>query len=523
MAMHAVLVILLASLLPPDAWFVGDPGVKLIAARSAIAHPSRPLETELPPVPPAMASDYPQPFFVPHGDHAHAFTSQLFPLLSAPFIALFGLRGAYVLPAIGWILIGPLTARLAATLRVRAPAGLVMALSIAATPFAFYGLEFWEHTPAIASLLGAAVLVTGRPQSALGMVAAGALAGVAVLLRPETIWSCAALAIALAMTGGPRRLPAFGGGVVLAMLPIGAYNLAHFGAVAGPHVSGNIAMLSEGWLRERVSLAGLWLGAHRLPNWIALGLVGSGWVLPRQGVMGKAAQLAAGVGIGWLALSAARGHDVRETWFRVFPAGLFALLPAVASSSGRRSLWMLVLVPIAGVLLTAPNDGGGQWGPRYLMAASPMLLLLAVDSCLDAVRRMRGLAVVAAFVLVAGISTTMAGVRELRESKQTYARMVHATAAQLGPASYVVTDVWWFGQVHAAVIDPARVLHVERPEQAAARLSEYAPRDVLLVRAGGQTSEPADAWVKGTCYTARRTDRSEAGELAYVHLTCGGG
>src|SRR4051794_38053239 len=88
----AAIVLALAAGLRPDAFFAGDPGVKLIAARNALAQPGRPLDIPLPrlngsPVP------FVSPFFTLHGDHSHAVTSELFPLVTAPLLAAFGLRG----------------------------------------------------------------------------------------------------------------------------------------------------------------------------------------------------------------------------------------------------------------------------------------------------------------------------------------------------------------------------------------------------------------------------------------------
>ena len=106
-----------------------------------------------------------QPFYVPHDDHAHAFTSALFPALSAPFLSLFGLRGLYVLPAIGWLLIAPLTISLSRRLQTRASPTAIWIGMATLSPFVFYGLEFWEHAPAIAASLGAACLALRTPTS----------------------------------------------------------------------------------------------------------------------------------------------------------------------------------------------------------------------------------------------------------------------------------------------------------------------------------------------------------------------
>ena len=74
------------------------PGIKLIAAKNAIARPDHPLDIPLPVIG-RESLPYVEPFFEVHDDHAHAVTTDLFPLVSAPFIRWFGLRGAYVLPA----------------------------------------------------------------------------------------------------------------------------------------------------------------------------------------------------------------------------------------------------------------------------------------------------------------------------------------------------------------------------------------------------------------------------------------
>src|SRR5262244_988514 len=72
----AMVLVLLVGL-RPDAFFAGDPGVKLIAARNALAHPFRPFEIPLPSVAGSPAP-FVEPFFARHGDHTHAVTSEIF-------------------------------------------------------------------------------------------------------------------------------------------------------------------------------------------------------------------------------------------------------------------------------------------------------------------------------------------------------------------------------------------------------------------------------------------------------------
>src|SRR5690242_1814301 len=72
----------LALSLPADAFFSGDSGLKLIAARNAIAHPSRPFDVDLPIVN-GRPAPYVDPMLELHGDHAYALQSPIFPVLSA--------------------------------------------------------------------------------------------------------------------------------------------------------------------------------------------------------------------------------------------------------------------------------------------------------------------------------------------------------------------------------------------------------------------------------------------------------
>src|SRR5262249_44965076 len=133
---------LLQSSLRADAFFVGDPGIKLIAAKNAIARPGHPLDIPLPVIE-SESLPYIEPFFVVHDGHAHAVTTELFPLASAHLIRWFGLRGAYVLPAFGFLGILAGCAWLAVALDSRRNPAVVVLIAAFATPFLFYGLEFW--------------------------------------------------------------------------------------------------------------------------------------------------------------------------------------------------------------------------------------------------------------------------------------------------------------------------------------------------------------------------------------------
>src|SRR6478609_5869611 len=202
LAAFSAIVAILSFGLRPDAFFVGDPGVKLASTRNALSFPTHPLQIPLPAIG-TEATPHVESFFAVHGDHAHAVTSEFFPLLSAPMLAAFGPRGLYVLPALGLIATAAASAWLAVVLDPRRNAALVVLAAGVGTPFLFYGLEYWEHTLALASgvagtalLLDAARRRPGRHAHAGAAFAAGLLMGAAIVLRPEGACFTAAVALA---------------------------------------------------------------------------------------------------------------------------------------------------------------------------------------------------------------------------------------------------------------------------------------------------------------------------------------
>ena len=264
LAALSAIVAVLAFGLRPDAFFVGDPGVKLASTRNALRFPTHPLQIPLPAIG-AEAVPHVENFFAVHGDHAHAVTSEFFPVLSAPMLAAFGVRGLYVLPALGFIATAAACAWLAVVLDPRRNAALVVAVAALGTPFLFYGLEYWEHTLALASgvagtalLLNAARRSPGRHADAGAAFAAGILMGAAVVLRPEA--ACFAAAVMLAsrtLVHRPtwRSLAVTAAGIGVAVLPLEVYTIVHFGSFVPGHISANAGLVDQLWSSERLRLA----------------------------------------------------------------------------------------------------------------------------------------------------------------------------------------------------------------------------------------------------------------------------
>jgi len=491
LAAFSLVVAVLAFGLRPDAFFVGDPGVKLASSLNALSFPAHPLEIPLP----AIGTDsapHVENFFAVHGDHAHAVTSEFFPVLSAPMLALFGLRGLYILPALGLIATAAACAWLAIVLDPRRNAALVALAAGLGTPFLFYGLEYWEHTLALAAgvggaavLLNAARLRPGRDARTGAAFAGGLLMGAAIVLRPEAACYFAAVVIAsrtLVHRPGWRTLAVATAGVCAALLPLEVYTIAHFGSFVPGHISANAGLSNQFWAAERLKLASDWL----VPSpWGAGGpsRPGSFWSVAPVAVVGAVALAA---------------HSERKE--RLFLA-LVALLTALL------------------VLLTAPNDGGGQWGPRYLLFAYAPLAVLAADAVPESPRRAASVLLIVLVVAACGWSQR-ASYRQLRGTKATYGRVVDFVRQAVHPGGSAVTDLWWLDQVAASTVDRHTFLFAgdaQTGPDIVRRLSDARVPEVTLFRSH-ELSADLDGWTTGSCYTEAGRDELDVRGLVAIRL-----
>jgi len=546
-ALTTLALVWLAAGLPAGAFFAGDSGVKLIAAREAIAHPARPFEADLPRVG-SRATTFVDQMIVPHGDHAHVLQSPLFPPLTAPLIAALGLRGAYVWPALAFIALVPLLAAARRTLLPDTSWAVLAWIVVLANPLFLYALEFWEHAPAVALLAAGTTLVApalagaGAPaRTALG----GALVGGAVLLRPEGAWLAGGLALALVSppaglnrrrqgSGESRRseakaeprptMPlwlAFGGGAAALLLPAGAVNYAHFGNPFGAHASAVLAPMGADFIAARWQRVRDWLWPASTADAAGLALVAAAWLAALFKVDVRARQAAVLAGTAVLAVLAARRSLPTSSFWQGFPLALLALMPGTGWTREARQLVIAALVTVAGVVLTATNDGGAQWGTRYLLVAAPPLLLLAARGATDAAGAgtWRGprLALLA-LVLVAGAATSRSAYLELRGAKRSYQGVVTAVESMAPPGGVIVTNLWWLDQVAAALHGTRVFLYV--PDAAAAASALAIVRDeriaaLTLAWSQDESPFPLEAALDGTCF---RTTATREAPLRHVQL-----
>ena len=516
----------LAAELPPHAFYSGDSGVKLIAARNAIAHPTRPFEIDLPringrPVP------YVERFFGVHGGHAHSLQTPLFPVVSAPFIAVFGLRGAYILPLISFVALLPLLARVARHVAPDVSITTLTVVGVFAGPVLFYAFEFWEHLPAIACLAGATALLSIPRATPTHLIASGSLSAAAILLRPEALWYV--IALAGWQIHARVRLGYFAASAALILGLFALFNLLESGNLMGPHLSANLAPLLDKWAEVRLQRGALWFWPGSTLWVVGVLVLISSWVASLANVNLRLAQAVALCAVAVLALEAASGAYARESLWNCWPAGLLLFVPT-SRFRDLAPMWWLTVFTVVAVWLSSTHDGGAQWGPRFVLIAAPAMIVLAAASASDAAgpgqaRRFRQALVL--MVLLAGLWTTRAAYRELRGTKQFYAELVQAVDTSTEKGSVIVFSTWWFDQVVASLYSSRTFLYADSAPAAASILKELQDgdiRDAVLVWSREQAADGAIAnAVGGTCYQTAQIHDIPQRELRMVKVTCGPG
>jgi hypothetical protein len=432
----------------PDVYYSSDGGLKFLQVRQMISGGpgALRLDLRLPAEPWVQALwdrglfPFEPPFVYTWGGRRLVEYPPFFAAVSAPLYAWLGFRGLYVVPLVAtWLLWW-------AFLRTCARQGLGPGLTAAAlvalvfaAPLTLYSAMFWEHAPAVLlAWLGLAGAVAPAPGFSPGHAAlSGAVLGLSAWLRPEHLLLVAlACGWLLVLRGGPmtpRGRAAFFAGAGLAVGVFLAWNWAISGSPLG--------------------LQGLQVTSG--PNFD-----------PRRGpaVLRQLAALTA----------------------RTFPLGVVAAAAAAAClvrplsrllSATDRFLLALALSFVAVFSFVFANDGGKQWGPRYLLVLVPVLTLLAARllravgdraSGLAPLQRRAVAALFGAATLVGAWINTVGGARDLAGD---YAHRILPALRLIRQAAprVVVTDSMFVAMELTATFAEKRwfVIHAGRPEELA--------------------------------------------------------
>ena len=524
--LFAATFVLLMRGLPARTFYVGDPGLKLAVARNAIDRPAHPLDIDVPRIGGHPTVRFLDPMFYAHGDHAHAMTPELFPLISAPLIAKFGIRGAFVLPGLGFVLMVAASAWLGAALeRRRWLTGIVIVATVC-TPLLFYALEFWEHTLAVGiAALATALLVERRSVGPL--FASGTLLGIAVMLRPEAVWYSAAVSLGTLLPPlrfGAKQIGMVMAGGVVACLPLVTYSAMHSGQFFSGHAATNLSLVTERWLSVRIDLVRLWFVPGRLLLATACTLTAAAvMVMNATPSKRRVVCVISGSFVAAVAVAAARGLFPLASIWNAAPGALLALtIPWRRERNGERFLLTVAVVSSLLVTVTAPNDGGGQWGPRYLLFAFIPIAILTADALESMVRSSRWGMAAAVVIVLASLFVQRDAYRELRGAKQAYNRILDFVERETPREGYIVTDLWWLGQVTASLYPTRVVLFASdaiAAEQALVLLAEAHVPDVSIVRSRSESPQDVFArWYENTGFVLTRQSEIPERTLTVINV-----
>ncbi|NER37178.1 MAG: hypothetical protein F6J93_24965 [Oscillatoria sp. SIO1A7] len=336
-----------------EVYFSGDGGIKALLAKQ-FASGNLSFDLQLPAAPWVQElwnnGLYPfePPFSYKQGDAYYITYSFTFPLVTAPFYALFGWRGLYIIPlAATWILWGGFYwvcqhLKLGAVLT-----SLALATLIFASPVSIYSATYWEHTLALClAFNGLAILLVRGSQGFSNREAAlsGILIGLSVWFRPEFLCLVAILlglaAASYAVNLGylnliSTRKNLFVVSLVIAILGFFALNLIIYNHPLGIH---SIQVVEKFSLRSK-----LYEASKLLPQ-----------------------------------LKASLLNYFPILYFTFVCIGLSIFTEKIKLNSLTRQLVLIALVFTYMVPLLVPSDGGKQWGPRFLLIVVPLICLVAI-------------------------------------------------------------------------------------------------------------------------------------------------
>jgi hypothetical protein len=239
-------------------------------------------------------------------------------------------------------------------------------------------------------------------------------------------------------------------------------------------------------------------------------------------------QVLALAGTAIITVLAARRALPAQSFWQGFPLALLALMPTSTWTPAARGLGLAAYVAVVGVVLTATNDGGAQWGTRYLLIAAPPLLLLAARSATDAAGAGAWRAprlVLLAVILLAGAATSRSAYLELRGAKRNYEGLVAATQSFTRPGDVILTNLWWLDQVTAALHGTRTFLYVADSAAASRALATLRAERIDAVTLawsadGAESAFPLDAALDGTCFRTTAMRDAEPRSIRFAAARC---
>ena len=473
-------------LIPEGVFFSGDAGLKALLAKQLsqgqfrfdLVSPSLPWVRQL------WQNDlYPfeEPFVYYINDRYYITFPYTFPLVTAPFQALFGYRGLYIIPLVStwviWLTCYWVCKRLELSQTI---ASVALVVLIFASPLTLYSAMYWEHTLALAlAWLGLALFFFPRPNQLLSIrrvIISGILIGGSVWFRPEFLALVSLIIVfvyAVSLWNWARqqlRIERFNLSklsyvtehqeifAISLIATVGLFFLSNkliYNHPLGIHA---IQVVEETGLSERLlggwkNFQGLSLALFEfLPiTFFALAylLIGLGKNSHRRLTMPTMVLLGLSFGItAFVGLAVTQGRIYKLLWILVLAGLLF--LAWLKTYDVRLNLEMLLiygsgLLFLILVSLMVPEGtagliaGGKQWGARFLLLLVPIICLLATKQLEFMLNvssgglKYIGIVGFAALLLVSIHKNSYAGVKFLQKNHDGILPAIQVLQQQLNP------------------------------------------------------------------------------------------
>jgi len=355
---------------------------------------------------------HPFNYFLVHTPHGLAMMYlPLFPVLSGLAYRAFGFPGLALLPVLCGLGTIFVTSRTAYRLGLRSWFLLPLVLGLA-TPLVLYSVIFWDHSTQmlIASLAGYWMLRSVQTASTKDAAITGLMLGLGMWVHELFLAVFAAVWLAaVPFWQGRRSIPC---GLLLGFFPAvlvwSLFNLWLYGTFAGPHLAANIfqnnvdhpfslalvlnpSQLADRAMSQLVGATASNLRDATLPRYLLFICLLDIYILtawigkPLQRVVPLLGLTAAAAALFLLLKTLGEANGLLEAtpllipalavpWY-VRPAPEPVCPQEVLYAWLTRSCWLFTFL-----VLVAPISPGTDWGSRYLLAALPLLVLLAAHA-----------------------------------------------------------------------------------------------------------------------------------------------
>lgn len=462
------------TMLPRSSFWISDCGNKFIqtenflkSGRIDIEYPAKDIDKEMNYFP------YCGHHFFKKNDKIYSFYPAYFPLISAPLYKICGFAGLYILPALSALAIAILTILIMKSCGIRKWLLFGALASILITPLVFYGMVFWEETPAVA-LSALAFLITLKAvkheQKAAGLfLSAGFLLALSTILREEGYILFAALSAALLFQSRNLKYCIFLGlGFALGIVPIWIFQYSEWRHILGPHFQTYSEMeknipLSKTLISKLTNfyvymlrftpdprIAGAFYGMLLFP-FLAAALTP---FIPnkkmRDAIPLSIIPLAATASI-INALILLKTPDI--VFSTIFTQSLLPFMPfIVLPLAYSRKLWslknpalkLLLLTTAAYCLLTPlalnQRDIGIIWGPRHFLFIIPAVLVLSLASFkfLPQTKVIKSSIIM---IMLASLLIECGGLHALYIKKEISAKITDKLESM--NSEYILSDIFW--------------------------------------------------------------------------------